>query len=46
VKITMSVVDATVALLAKANDEVSTSDPNDLRALCEATGFRAVVIGC
>jgi hypothetical protein len=43
---TKDVVDATVALLAKADDEVYTSDPSDLRTLCEATGFKAVVIAC
>lgn len=43
---TKDVVDATVALLAKAGDEVYTSDLSDLRTLCEATGFKAVVIGC
>jgi hypothetical protein len=43
---TKDVVDATVALLAKSYDEVYTSDPSDLRTLCEATGFKAVVIVC
>jgi predicted nucleic acid-binding protein len=43
---TKDVVDATVALLAKAADKLYTSDPGDLRRLCEATGFKAVVIGC
>jgi hypothetical protein len=43
---TKDVVDATVALLAKSGDEVYTSDLSDLRKLCEATGFKAVVIGC
>jgi len=43
---TKNVVDATVALLAQADDEVSTSDPGDLKALCAATGFKAVVIRC
>lgn len=43
---TKDVVDATVALLAKAGDEVYTSDPVDLKALCAATGFKAVVIRC
>jgi hypothetical protein len=43
---TKDVVDATVALLAKAKDKLYTSDPGDLRALCTATGFKAVVIGC
>jgi hypothetical protein len=27
-------------------DEVYTSDPGDLKTLCEATGFKAVVIRC
>ena len=43
---TKDVVDATVALLVRAADEVYTSDPADLRKLCEATGFKAVVITC
>ena len=43
---TKDVVDATVALLAKSGDEVYTSDLDDLRKLCEAAGFKAVVIGC
>jgi uncharacterized protein with ATP-grasp and redox domains len=43
---TKDVVDATVALLAGAGDRVYTSDLGDLRKLCEATGFKAVVIGC
>jgi hypothetical protein len=43
---TKDVVDATVALLAKADDEVYTSDPGDLKTLCEATGLKAVVIRC
>ena len=43
---TKDVVDATVALLAKSGDEVYTGDAGDLRRLCEATGFKAVVIGC
>jgi predicted nucleic acid-binding protein len=43
---TKDVVDATVALLAKAADKLYTSDPGDLRRLCEATGFKAVVIAC
>jgi predicted nucleic acid-binding protein len=43
---TKDVVDATVALLAKTGDEVYTSDPGDLRALCTATGFKAVVMTC
>lgn len=43
---TKDVVDATVALMAKSGDRVYTSDVGDLRNLCEATGFKAVVIGC
>ena len=43
---TKDVVDATVALLAESGDEVYTSDPGDLRTLCGAAGFKAVVIGC
>jgi hypothetical protein len=43
---TKDVVDATVALLAKSHDRVYTSDPSDLRLLCETAGIKAVVIGC
>ena len=43
---TKDVVDATVALLAKSGDELYTSDVGDLQRLCEATGFKAVVVGC
>jgi hypothetical protein len=43
---TKDVVDATVALLARSGDELYTSDSDDLRRLCEARGFKAVVIGC
>lgn len=43
---TKDVVDATVALLVKSGDELYTSDTGDLRLLCEATGFKAVVIHC
>ena len=43
---TKDVVDATVALLASSADELYTSDPGDLRKLCEATGFKAVAISC
>lgn len=43
---TKDVVDATVALLAKSGDRVYPSDVGDLGKLCEATGFKAVVIGC
>jgi hypothetical protein len=39
-------VDASVALLAKADDRLYTSDPGDLRKLCGAAGIRAVVIDC
>lgn len=43
---TKDVVDASVALLAKSADRVYTSDPRDLRALCDTAGIKAVVIGC
>jgi hypothetical protein len=43
---TKDVVDATVALLVKSGDELYTSDTGDLQKLCEATGFKAVVIAC
>ena len=43
---TKDVVDATIALLAKAKDKLYTSDSGDLQKLCAATGFKAVVIGC
>lgn len=43
---TKDVVDATVARLAKSGDRVYTSDVGDLQKLCEATGFKAVVVGC
>src|ERR1700751_2666053 len=43
---TKDVGDATVALFARSGDEVYTSDLGDLRKLCEAIGFKAVVIGC
>lgn len=39
-------IDATVALLARPGDHVYTSDPHDLRRLCEAAGNRALVIRC
>jgi hypothetical protein len=29
-----------------ARNELYTSDPGDLRKLCEATGFKALVVGC
>jgi hypothetical protein len=41
---TKDVVDATVALLASAPDQSYTRDPADLRKLCAAAGFKAVVI--
>lgn len=31
---------------AGPGDELYTSDPGDLRKLCEATGFKAVAVGC
>lgn len=43
---TKDVVDATVALLVRAADEVYPSDVGDLRKLCDARGFKAVVIAC
>jgi hypothetical protein len=43
---TRDVVDATVALLAESGDHLYTSDPGDLQTLCEAAGFKAVVIAC
>jgi hypothetical protein len=39
-------IDASVALLAETGDRVLTSDPGDLRILCEAAGNRAVVVRC
>jgi hypothetical protein len=39
-------IDASVALLATADDRLYTSDPGDLRKLCSAAGIKAVVIGC
>jgi hypothetical protein len=36
----------TMALLARSGDLLYTSDPGDLRKLCEAAGIKAVVIGC
>ena len=38
------VIDAAVALLAGDDDEVFTSDPEDLRVLCEAAGIAADII--
>jgi hypothetical protein len=35
-----------VALLAAPGDRVLTSDPGDLRALCDAAGNKAVVVDC
>jgi hypothetical protein len=43
---TRDVVDATVALLTEPGDHLYTSDPGDLQTLCEAAGFKAVVIAC
>lgn len=39
-------IDASVALLAETGDRVLTSDPGDLRMLCEAAGNRVVVVRC
>jgi hypothetical protein len=39
-------IDASVALLAETGDRVLTSDPGDLRTLCEAAGNRVVVVRC
>jgi hypothetical protein len=39
-------IDASVALLAKPDDRLYTSDAGDLRKLCGAAGIKAVVIGC
>jgi hypothetical protein len=39
-------IDASVALLAETGDRVLTSDPGDLRTLCEATGKRVMVVRC
>jgi hypothetical protein len=39
-------IDASVALLAGPGDRVLTSDPGDLRRLCDAAGSRAVVVDC
>lgn len=38
------VLDAALALLASDDDEIFTSDPDDLRVLCEAAGIAADVI--
>jgi hypothetical protein len=40
------VIDATVALLAESGDRILTSDPGDLRTLCEAAGNRVLVVRC
>jgi len=39
-------IDASVAQLAQAADQLYTSDPGDLRKLCGAARIKAVVIGC
>jgi hypothetical protein len=39
-------IDASVALLAETGDQVLTSDPGDLRTLCEAAGNRVMVVRC
>ena len=39
-------IDATVALLAASGDRILTSDPGDLRTLCEAAGTRVQVVRC
>jgi hypothetical protein len=39
-------IDASVALLARPGDRVLTSDPGDLRRLCDAAGSKAVVVDC
>ena len=39
-------IDASVALLAGPGDQVLTSDAQDLRALCDAAGNKAVVVDC
>jgi hypothetical protein len=39
-------IDANVALLAATGDRVLTSDPGDLRTLCEAAGNRVRVVCC
>jgi hypothetical protein len=39
-------IDASVALLAGPGDRVLTSDPGDLRRLCDAAGTNAVVVDC
>jgi NAD(P)H-hydrate repair Nnr-like enzyme with NAD(P)H-hydrate dehydratase domain len=39
-------IDASDALLAGPGDRVLTSDPGDLRRLCDAAGNKAVVVDC
>ena len=39
-------IDASVALLAETGDRILTSDPGDLRTLCEAAGHTVTVIRC
>ena len=39
-------IDASVALPAGPGDRVLTSDPGDLRRLCDAAGNKAVVVDC
>jgi hypothetical protein len=39
-------IDASVALLARPSDRILTSDPQDLRALCDAAGTNAVMVDC
>jgi hypothetical protein len=39
-------IDASVALLAGPGDRVLTSDPGNLRRLCDAAGNKAVVVDC
>jgi hypothetical protein len=39
-------IDASVALLARPGDRILTSDPQDLRALCDAAGTNAVMVDC
>ena len=38
------VIDAAVVLLAAHGDEIVTSDPEDLRALCEVAGVQVDLI--
>jgi hypothetical protein len=39
-------IDASVALLARPGDRILTSDPQDVRALCDAAGTNAVMVDC